>query len=77
MKRGPDGGYFPEPDKPLFISDTPGQEEAARREFVAEGIILNFISVSIYLGYYLGLQKKLEEWVIIPRWRHGPMGLEF
>ena len=25
MKRGPDQGYFPEPAKPLFILDTPGQ----------------------------------------------------
>ena len=29
--RGTDRGYFPEPDKFLFISDTPGQEEAERR----------------------------------------------
>ena len=25
MKRGPDRGYFPDPDKSLFISNTPGQ----------------------------------------------------
>ena len=25
MKRGPDQGYFPEPDKSFFILDTPGQ----------------------------------------------------
>ena len=31
MKRGPDRGYFPEPAKSIFISDTPGQEEAAKR----------------------------------------------
>ena len=31
MKRGPDRGYFPEPAKSLFISDTPGQEEGAKR----------------------------------------------
>ena len=30
MKRGLDRGYFPEPDNSLFISDTPGQEEAER-----------------------------------------------
>ena len=30
-ERGPDRGYFPDPDKSLFISDTPGQEEAAKR----------------------------------------------
>ena len=26
-------GYFPEPDKYVFISDTPDQAEVARREF--------------------------------------------
>ena len=30
MERGPYQGYFPEPDKSLFVSDTPVQEEAAR-----------------------------------------------
>ena len=38
MKRGPDRGYFPETAKPLFISDTPGQEAAAKREFAKEGL---------------------------------------
>ena len=33
MKRGPDRGYFPEPAKSLFISDTPGQEGAEKWEF--------------------------------------------
>ena len=31
MNSGPDRGYFPEPDKSLFILDTPRQEEAAKR----------------------------------------------
>ena len=60
---GPDQGYFPEPAKSLFISDIPEQEESTRREFVAEGIVLNFISGSRYLGAYLGLQVELEAWV--------------
>ena len=30
-KMGPDQGYFPKPAKYLFIFDTPGQEEAAKR----------------------------------------------
>ena len=30
-KRRPDQGYFLEPDKSLFILDTPGQEEAAKQ----------------------------------------------
>ena len=31
MKRGTDRGKFPKPAKSLLISDTPGQEEAAKR----------------------------------------------
>ena len=50
MKRGPDWGYFPEPAKYLFILDTPRQEEAAKRGFLKEGLVLNFVSVSRYLG---------------------------
>ena len=53
MKRGLDRGYFPEPAKSLFISDTLGQEEAAKREFAVEGLTLNFICGSRYLGLYL------------------------
>ena len=60
MKRGPDQGYFPEPAKSIFISDTPGQEEAAKREFLIEGLTLNFISGSWYLGAYLGPRDQLE-----------------
>ena len=60
MKRGPDWGYFPEPAKPLFISDTPGQEEAAKRVFAKEGLCLNFVSGTRYLGSYLGPQAELE-----------------
>ena len=54
MKRGPYQGYFPETAKSLFISDTPGQEEAERREFAVDGLVLNFVSGSRYLGAYLG-----------------------
>ena len=73
MKRGPDRGYFPEPAKSLFISDTPGYEEAAKREFAKEGIVLNFVSGSRYLGAYLGLQAELEVRVKpqVDAWAHG------
>ena len=37
MKRGADRGYLPEPAKSLFISDTPGQEEAAKRGICEKG----------------------------------------
>ena len=62
MKRGPDRGYLPELAKSIFISDTQGQEEEAKREFVKEGLGLNFIRGSRYLGAYLGPQKALEAW---------------
>ena len=54
MKRGPGRGYFPNPAKSFFISDTPGQEEAVRREFAVEGLVLNFVSGIRYLGAYIG-----------------------
>ena len=63
MKRGPDRGYLSEPTKSLFISDTPGQETAAKREFAAEGLTLSFVSGSTYLVAYLGPQAELEAWV--------------
>ena len=62
MERGTEQGYFPEPAKSLFISDTPGQEEAARRDFAAEGLELNFVSRSWYLGAYLGPQEEMAVW---------------
>ena len=46
MERGADRGYFPEPAKSLFISDTPGQEEEARWETSEKGLELNFFSGS-------------------------------
>ena len=72
MKRGPDQGYFPEPAKSLFILDTPGQEDAVKREFLLEGLTLNYVSVSWYLGAYLGPQDKLEAWVKpqVEAWAH-------
>ena len=58
MKRGPDRGYFPEPYKSLFFLDTPGQEEAARREFMSEALELNLFSGSRYLEAYLALRMS-------------------
>ena len=73
MERGPDQGYFPKPAKSILILDTPGQEEAARREFSAEGIVLNFVIGSRYLGDYIGPQEDLEVWVKpqVEAWAHG------
>ena len=63
MKRGPDQGYFTEPAKSLFIPDTPGKEATVKREFSVEGLTLNFISGSWYLGAYIGPQEELEAWL--------------
>ena len=73
MERGPDRGYFPNPDKSLFISDTLGQEEAVRREFAVEGLLLNFVRDSRYLGAYLVPQENLAAWVKpqVKAWAHG------
>ena len=73
MRRGPDREYFHEPAKSLFISDTLGQEEASKREFAVEGLTLNFVSGSSYLGAYLGPQAELYAWVKpqVEAWAHG------
>ena len=73
MERGTDRGYLPEPAKSLLISETLLQEEAAKREFAVEGLTLNFLSGSWYLGAYLGLQKELEVWVKpqVEAWTRG------
>ena len=59
MKRVMDQGYLPETAKSIFISDTPRQEAAAKREFAKEGLVLNFVSGSRYLGAYQGQQAEL------------------
>ena len=60
MKRGPDRGYFPDPAKSLFISDNLRQEEAEKQDFALEGLTLNFVSGSQYLGEYLGPRDQLK-----------------
>ena len=50
--------YLPELAKTLFISDTPGQEKAANREFAVKGLALNVVSSSRYLGAYIGPQEE-------------------
>ena len=52
--------------------DTPGQEEAARREFEVEGLDLNFFSGSRYLGEFFGPKEELAAWVKpqVEAWAH-------
>ena len=51
----------------------PRQEAAANKEFTKEGLVLNFVSGSTYLGAYLGPQAELEAWVKhqVEAWDHG------
>ena len=73
MRRGTDRGYLPDPDKSLFISDTPGQEAEAKGEFASEGLTLYFVCGGSSLGAYLGPQAELEAWVKpqMEAWAHG------
>ena len=43
MALGTDRGYFPDPDRLLFIADNPEKEEATIQEFEQAGIKLNYI----------------------------------
>ena len=43
LEQRPDQGYFPEPDKFLFVSDNSEKEEAARRYFELAGLNLNYV----------------------------------
>ena len=72
-KRGLDRRYLPETAKSLFILDTLRQEAAAKQEFAKKGIVLNFVSGSLYLWAYLGPQDQLEAWVKpqVEAWAHG------
>ena len=73
IKRGTDQGYLTEPAKSLFILDNPDQEEAAKKQFAKEGLVLNLVSGSPYLGAYLGPWDQLEVWVKLQEeaWAHG------
>ena len=73
MEMGPDWGYFPKLATSLLISDTLGPKEAARLEFAAEVLVLNFVSGSWYLGGYLSPKEELAAWVKpqVEAWAHG------
>ena len=55
-----DRGYFPDPNKLLFIFNNPEDEDAARPEFEQAGLNLNYVCGSRYLGAYLVPMEELE-----------------
>ena len=62
---------MPELAKSLFILDTPGQEEAERIEFAVEGLVLNFVSGSRYLG---GISRPSGRVGVVGKTPSGGMG---
>ena len=63
LERGPDQGYSTKPAKLLFIVDSPNQEATKNQEFGVDGLHLNFVGGSRYLGAYLGPREELDTWV--------------
>ena len=60
MDRGADWGYFPNPNKSIFISGNLEEKEVARRELKRVGLHLTYLDGSRYLGSYLGPREELE-----------------
>ena len=58
--------------KLMLILYTLGQEEAAKRGFEEEGLVLSFVSDSQYLGAYLFPWEELVAWVKhqVEAWAH-------
>ena len=59
MDWGPACGYFPNPDKSIFIVYNPEAKEAAKREFEQASLHLNYVGVSRYMGAFLGPREEL------------------
>ena len=66
-------GYFPKPFKSLFIADKLEDNVAEKREFAREGLNLNYVDCSRYLGSFLGPREELEEWLRpkVEAWANG------
>ena len=73
MDRELDERYFPEPAKSLFIAAKPEDKDVARGGFKWEGLNINFVDSSRYLGVYLGPREELDAWVWpkMEAWDHG------
>eukprot|EP00957_Ditylum_brightwellii_P101890 7765912-Ditylum_brightwellii.AAC.1 len=63
MEKGPDRGYFLEPDKLIHICDSPTDLDATKAAFEAEGIHLNYHDGYQYVGGVVGGEDKRNEWV--------------
>jgi hypothetical protein len=71
-EKGPEFGYYPEPDKSQYICKK-GDEAAAQAAFAAEGLdSLNYVQSRRYLGGSYGDAAEKELWVQekVGRWVH-------
>ena len=59
MDQWPDWGYFPEPEKSLFIADKPEEKEAAKRESERLELNINYVDGGSYLGACLGPREEI------------------
>ena len=66
-------GYFPDPAKPLFVTNNPEEKGSERQEFERAVLHINYVDVIRYLGIYLGPMEELEAWVRskVESWSHG------
>jgi hypothetical protein len=74
MKRGPDVGYFPQPEKSWHICPKE-HEDAAREAFEGAGIQMNFCRGKRYVGGFVGSEAMLERW-IDPKVKKWVAGIE-
>ena len=63
MEQGPDWGYFPEPDKSIFISDNPEEKDTVKRELEQAGLNIDYVDGGRYLGAYWGPREDIQEWM--------------
>ena len=63
LEQGLVKGYFPKLYKSIFICDSPAQEEATKQAFVEEGLRVNMVPGSQYLGAYSVPEKDRDTWV--------------
>jgi hypothetical protein len=63
MEKGPEWGYYPEPEKSIFVADCPSQMDAARAAFEAEGLTLRYEAGHRYVGGFVGPTESRDEWL--------------
>eukprot|EP00957_Ditylum_brightwellii_P177860 13547244-Ditylum_brightwellii.AAC.1 len=58
VKRGPNIGYFPEPEKSIHICDSPADVEKANAAFAKEGLQVKFHAGYWYVGGFIRTAEK-------------------